>query len=717
MLAGAICAFAALTHGADGRSRAGEVSCTQFGCIADGAPHRVGDTNFPGLPHRIATLRELNAYTDPAGAHPYARIGQQPYGVYRALPVLQATATGVASIAFNTAIEVAAPGTALGDSFVPVASMGFGPIRPGMACAGNGIATGARIVLYNPHARIIELDQPVGAKLPAGAKFSCGTDLADLAAGASVRGPGIAPGTVVLRVDNTPGRQSVILSHAMLAQAPALTPLEFWSSYSDAQIAAAQMDWVGVQAALAETHAKGGGTVHLPAGIYRMGALGLVQPDSRETGTDAHGVDLVGDGAANTHLTWSGDPGAGAFLLTSAFRLTDANQNKGLWSGFDIEGPGKPVAAGMSGAQADGLGEGGHRHIVGVSVSRTHACLAVTSDQTEFERLDLRDCYYGVYFDLPNGYGNFGDHLFLEIGMSNMGMAGVACSATYCSVGDTWMRSGIFGAPFGFYKETAEGSGSLLLHRSTIIGMQMEGIGMSAVGDDQPPGAARADADSTRFENLELAWDATGSASIASGPRSKSSHAALFELDTCHACSIDPIAEPQLWKPGTDGIFAIHSGDMALHGDIDALVANVEAAKPPYARQFWSDRSNPSDWMLQGNGWQGRACSKCFVAPGHVVAFEADGATGLSTGLPSETAVGVSKFAEAQNQVVATGGHVEVLAGGNIAGFNVPLRSGPGGTVLQASGADDRRSPGIGTASSPATAAGQRLWVTLRNLQ
>ena len=111
----------------------------QFGCIADGAPHRVADTNFPGVPHRIATLRALNAYTNPAGAHPYAHIGQQPYGDYRALPMLQATAAGTASIAFNTAIDVAAPGTTEGDTFVPVASMGFGSIRPGMACAGDGI--------------------------------------------------------------------------------------------------------------------------------------------------------------------------------------------------------------------------------------------------------------------------------------------------------------------------------------------------------------------------------------------------------------------------------------------------------------------------------------------------------------------------------------------------------------------------------------------------
>ena len=410
----------------------------------------------------VSTLAGLQDYRLEDGSRPYARIGVSPYGNYAALPMLTALPAGATTIAFTADVTVGGPsftGTLPpGSQYIPVTAVGMANLRPQMMCAGGGMPPGSLLYVINPAASLLWFPfQRSMGPMPAGTHFSCGFDVSKIRVGSAMTGFGQAPGATVTAVETRPGAQSVTFAPGLMRAEPAFTAVEFWSSYSDAQIAAATPDWLAIQTALIQAKLAPGGRVAIPAGTYNQN-LGLIQPGSVDRG-HANGVDLVGSGRTNTRLVWVADTGVGSAALTCEFRVTNASQCRGLWSDFAVTGPIPTTMPGSTPVQMDGLGEGGHRDITRMNVENFHAGLAITSDQTKFSSLNFYQNFYSIYFDLQDTYGNFGNHEFDEVLMENSGMAGIAVSPNFQSRGIAGTAWGALARPIAIFARHSMGRG------------------------------------------------------------------------------------------------------------------------------------------------------------------------------------------------------------------------------------------------------------------
>lgn len=139
--------------------------------------------------------------------------------------------------------------------------------------------------------------------------------------------------TIVSQTSSPPGAPPtggagvyvVSVSQTLGSQTMTGVPNNYWVyaqwPMTNAMMAAAEMDWLGTQAAIeAATNAATGGTVQLPTGTCVMNNSsvannttgGLIQhPSIPDAVQQTAGVDFLGNGMSNTYLTWPAEMGAG----------------------------------------------------------------------------------------------------------------------------------------------------------------------------------------------------------------------------------------------------------------------------------------------------------------------------------------------------------------------------------------------------------------------
>jgi hypothetical protein len=602
-------------------------------------------------------------------------------------------------------------------------SVGMGALKPGMQCSNSAgtMPAGSTIVTINPAAQVIQLNVPTTGSLALNASFSCGYNLNKIAVGAQVTGFNIPPGTTVTAVNNYGINQTITLSQGVTAAETAFTPVEFYSPFTDAQIANATMDWLGIQAAeiaagasvpTGTTAPNGGGTVFIPNGYY-VNNLGIQIPQANE-------VDTKGSGMGSTVLYWNVDTGPGSCFLNDGFRLT------GLNSGFEkfnviqdlqVLGPSNQLTMGASNVLACGISVNGYKNVDTVQVSQTFAGIANNGGQGILHNLNIYHTYYGVYFDMPDTYANFGDNLFQGVQINGATMADVACSVSYCDPSSTWTRSGFFAAPYGFMTETnglpnsLAGNRGLIFDHTKFENVQAENIGHAMIGDDRPYGQAVSQALETIWEQFEPYWGANGTFQIANTSTSTSPSGAIFEMGYCNDCEIKIPAESELWLAQSDGVIDILSTTgFNFFGDIGTILAeNTTAA-------VLSNNMNPNNWRFFASGWQGIACFSCGYYPlNQVLAYPAAGAGNIAaaTGTAGEQVVGISQGAIGNNAVIATSGVANCVLAAGTNNPNVPLTTAASGKCTQATGSNSA-TPYIGWTNYGAVSTGSIIPVHLR---
>ncbi|MGI4851482.1 MAG: hypothetical protein ACRYGR_06025, partial [Janthinobacterium lividum] len=527
-------------------------------------------------------------------------------------------------------------------------------------------------------------------------------------------------GTTVTTVTNTPGLETLTFSHSLNSSLRQGEYFEYWSQYTDAQVAAMTIDYLDIQSAMANTAANGG-KVQLQGGAnFNMGSLGLVIPSTGINGQPT-GVDINGQGEFNTKLVWIFDIGFGGYDAVGAFRLSGTTSN-GSMSNLSLVGAGGSPLPGRATANATTLGWPVHRTLSHVGLSGGYASLAYSGDQTSIDHLDLGSSYYGLHYDANNSFGDFGDQMYQQVGISNTSMAGIACGPlTNCGNHSFWLRGGVFSSPYGVLKETNPAGVNTMFNGYHTDTFQMEGIGVAGYSDDQKGTNPLAESSDVIIAQSEMFWNGGSGDSLPITATTNSNRDAYIQAHYLTG-KIDIMIEPGLMTPGENGIFNVIYGGMNVSGDVDTLINNAYGASSPNLQGFWSANAQPQKgaWRLHAHNWDGVACVKCNTAEYYVVASQASGSIGAAQGNATETALGISMYqgGATNSGIVAIRGVVPVMLAGNTNNYNVPLRTASNGGVIQGTGRNDANSQFIGTANDGGgTNTGTTMSVSLNPMQ
>ncbi|MGI4850774.1 MAG: hypothetical protein ACRYGR_02390, partial [Janthinobacterium lividum] len=649
----------------------------------------------------------------------YSLMGTSPYGNYHGLPITAVAATNATVMQEYFTFTVGTGGSST--AYVPIATRGWGDVRPLMACQGSKIQSGTTILVINPEQSIMGLTLPPSTAFVAGDTFTCGFDVSGVVVGATVSaGQNAAQsGTTVSAVTNTPGLETITFSKPITASLNEGQYWEYYSPYRDAQIASMTMDALNIQSGLINV-AKTGGTLQLAAGTYNMGGTDIVLPPTTgQLPETASGVNFVGQGEFNTMLRWATDSGMGTYDVVGAFRLSGTG-SEGYMSDMTLIGAGGFATPGQSPGYASVFGWPQHRVMHRVQISHGYGCMAMSGDQTSVQDLEFHDCYYGLHYDSPDSFGDFGDQGFSNMNIHAMGMAGVGCGPQMnCGNGVSWVRSGIFNVPFGFFKETSPNAVRYLFDGFAATNTQLEFIGESGYSDDQPPTSPSESLVDISLTDNEFFWGSGWFLPISATVNSD--HVAYMQAFQALG-QINTPREIELLTAGRYGVFDVTYAGLDVTADWDTLISVNNSVSAPYLAGIWSNNSVAGNrgWHLHAHSWDGTVCGGCNAAPGQIVSIQANGSTGVSQGNSTEYLLGVSKYNSSATQygIIATDGRVPVTLAGATSQAGAVLRTGgTAGGAVQASGSNDTATPILGTSPDGGASSGSSVAVILKPTQ
>ena len=369
-----------------------------------------------------ACLAAFAAYTTPSGATPFAWATNSAFGL-----TFQMTPTGSSATTVQTFIE------SLGNNFLGWNTNGVALwqdpanasyiLASGMSVSGCGLPNGTTI------------------QIPTGGGVSIG------------RTPGVtASGSGSSAVA---GYGQIILTAA--PSAACTTPLTF--TIAPAQLQALTLDWLGIQTAMAQAWLGNfGGHVHIPGGQYwinhsLVNAASMTDINQNTT----RGLDIGGDGEANTRISTLVDLGTDACVFTNATRGYNYSTNTHFVSdtyyhNFRLDGPGGwTLVRGQAPNNLDGICITAADKISDVTVSGMHAGVNTLNDHWMIHKLTATNNGYGIYF--APFTSTMGNDVLSDVSDGGNTIASIAVS-TSNQIDSAIMRNLSVGFnPYGFYRE------------------------------------------------------------------------------------------------------------------------------------------------------------------------------------------------------------------------------------------------------------------------
>ncbi len=449
-------------------------------------------------------------------------------------------------------------------------------------------------------------------------------------------------------------------------------------------------DGPAINAAIKAASSRGGGTVFLPAGRYRVGET-IIIPESFDSAGKIAGVDLVGDGVASTVLTPTRDFGAGRFLLSCGDPMATAENGKGRYGGRVYDGVCRDLSLwglgtrrlGAAPCAMSGLAWGSHRALQRVGIESFNRGIDIVGDHAVWDNVTIRLCYYGIYYPRPSRF-NFGDLLWTRIAVDGSVFAaiGVAPDSAMLSV---TVLSGFFGqAPYAIFKEAGAGNISIL-NACYFLKCLFEGLGNGWIWDDNAPYAAQVL--ETSFAHCQVSW--ADAQRVGGRPRT----AALC----CHATPgmrIETVESPWSFLPGDEALFdvAFPAGRWDL--DWSRLMRNCEAKGKPLFTRRWT----PGGFGLElanisgeATPWHGKLCRAAgAVAAGDALEYADAQIVRRSTGEARSIPAGIAMM-NAADGPVPVANRAEAVSIASTLRPTRYVRNGPGGSIREAAPGD----PGI----------------------
>lgn len=472
-----------------------------------------------------------------------------------------------------------------------------------------------------------------------------------------------------------------------------------------------EMDWLAIEVAKAAATTAGGGVVYLPAGSYVCKQVISAFPSVSDR-TGRSGISLAGDGAECTLLSFPTDHGStpnSVFAITCAARTTD--ESPGWFRGFTLNGPNPSFTIGVVNCNLSGIGWGARRKVDDVTISGFYAGIAMVGDQTMLSRIQCVNCYYGAYWDEVNT-GLFGDQQLDRWILGPCAMAAVGVSHIAAVLKIQWNKP-LFGAsPYGIYKETNGGApdNSIMVDSCYFILPQFELMGNAAMSDDQPTGSHIAIVVGTTMIRPQIGpWYPT--ANIASADQSS-----FFSLGQTVDFHIQEIGVGALFVPGSTGLWNVNTcTNTIIEGDIDQLIGNCNNANLP----FICPNAGNTGLFLRSIQWRGNIAFAFGTAAfaGAVLVGSPTAILSLSAGTATEFPAGVCmgqwQSTGSNNIVIATSGVVTVTTS-SVVNVVMPVRTGAGGTVVEATGPNDTTSPVIGVNPAGGVGSGSQMQIFMR---
>lgn len=357
-----------------------------YGAIADGQTHPIG-RRF-GLTQEAAA-----AWRDRGGGRPYAWMTDERFGLRFTLTVSADQAAPGRTAMFNKTVP-----TIFG--FIDFAQFNGDPaegqkqLAPGWLVSGPGVAAGTSVAALDVAAGSISFDRPFGAPL----------------------------------------RKGFVLTFNV-------RPTEFQ---------ALEMDYVGVQSAVAALADHGGGVVTLPAGDYRWNRS-VWNPGATDGPHFRGNVSIVGVDLPSSRIEFTADLGPGGCALGDRNR-GPASVGTAVYGKFRLLGPGTVRNDGGTVAGMDGLCAGQAARIDEVAIQRFHAGINVVKDHGLISRADTSNNFYGVYFG-SNG-DSIGNWTIQDSNLNANSWAGLAV-AWNNQIDFSMFRNLDLGggSPYGMYRE------------------------------------------------------------------------------------------------------------------------------------------------------------------------------------------------------------------------------------------------------------------------
>ena len=416
-----------------------------YGAVCNGAHHSISSSLG------VSTISGLASYVNAQGQTPYSWITNGNWSPEVALPLTVAAASGSTTLYFDSVLQ----------------------IQTGASVTGNGIAGGTTVSTVNsPSTVSTTLSTALTTK---GTKTIVLANATGIVAGSRpIPQAGlsvddwvvsVSGNTLTMEFGNTAAitsgttvtfqpPSSVTLSAATTAAKPSVTSaastasVNYWVYFSwpltNAMVAAGEMDWLGIQAAIEEATANGNnGTVVLPAGNCEMvnstvsgNGLGglIIHENTLSSGWPVASVNLVGQGVATSFLQYPVEMGAGRAALSYGVPYATFDNGLGHYgnnyyygnmSDLTMLGPmgygGTNV--GTSGTKTWGMISGSRRMVARVIIDGFHVGATYENvDHTRWENVTLGS--NDIDFRLgPAGIYLYGDNVISHLELSGASIA------------------------------------------------------------------------------------------------------------------------------------------------------------------------------------------------------------------------------------------------------------------------------------------------------
>jgi hypothetical protein len=512
---------------------------------------------------------------------------------------------------------------------------------------------------------------------------------------------------------------------------------------TDAQIAAAEVDWLAVQSAIqaasVATGVNGGGNVVLPSSECMMSnasspgtAVGTlmipaVSSDVNWTGT---GMNIMSAGTPiNAVLYWPTDLGAGRYGLSADVPWADPANGAGRYGynfyygkldGVQLLGPGANFTLGAAPTVAmTGYADGARRRLDFAAVRGFLNGVSFLGDHSPWYDVELNaNQQYGAYWDYPNASLG-GDNYCYSCQFSGNGFAGIAIN--YAAT-NNWYLDGSYDAdnPCALYGEPipsgapAAGMTTAAFHvvngnwEWNYVQVKDQTGGTFTYNN----GAITGVTDGTASRQFAGTFDSVYfSAAGYGGPNP--TIPAFSNRATVDVGNIGPlhlIHGSDFSAGGTNGDFGTASlfnagvvgepgGGLYMQGDITALIADLNANGKQFingsaSNYFYNTKLEElGEYTARLYSVSPSYCSGGTPTVGQVVELIqscAGGAVSVGGYAASAPVLGVlaSGIASGVGIIINSGANVSVKAGGTIA-FGYYVKKSTNGTVVQATGITD----------------------------
>jgi hypothetical protein len=480
-----------------------------------------------------------------------------------------------------------------------------------------------------------------------------------------------------------------------------------------------ELDWLATQAAINAATAAGGGTVYSPATNYvcsnsnsttdGSGTLWFPPSDDFTLGESTNNmVNWIGDGFNATNYKWPSDLGSGKFAVNGARVSGNPNNCAGLWQDIGLVGPNASVALGIVPANMSGWGWNSRREMVRLRAWGFNAGFDIVGDQTTFEGLHARNCYYGMYFNAPSST-NFGDLCINKSIFEFCTQAGIGVNNGANIGGSRLNHVGVYTSPFGIFKETG-GADNSIIQDCVLTACQFEALGNGMIADaGNLSGATRVGTLSgVWFYETHFSYNATYTLTSGAGPGAYNGVVDCLTWTDVHFEGMR-----STWFPGANGMFSVTNlNSVSFRGPLTALCAAAAAHFPntfflnigAFSNVSWEEPGNCRGIFAQAN--------TTGISAGNVLVYAGAGAVSgapilaqLSTGANTDVVLGVALATTPHFGAVPivqySQNGVKCLANTTAITDGHYVRTAASGFAVAATSRFDTTSPVIGYAAAP----------------